>query len=80
MSVIRFVCMISNSGRQRIVSIKPFYSTVFKYSFVLSFKSHLIKSILKSPVIKLCLMDLLFSMFDKDFSECSVNNLPLPLG
>ena len=35
----------------RIVGVNPFFKTVFKYSSVLSFKSNLIKSILKSPVI-----------------------------
>ena len=60
------------------MGIKLFFSTVFKYSFVLSFKSNLIKSTLKSPLIMLCLKELLFSIFDKDFSKCSVNSLTLP--
>ena len=69
--------LVTPVGR-RIVGIKLFFSTVFKYSFLLSFKSNLIKS--KSPVSMLSLMDLLFSIFDKDFSKCSVNSLTLPFG
>ena len=61
------------------VGIKPFFSTVFKYSFVLLFKSNFTKSILKSPVIMLCLIPLLLSIFDKEFSKCSVNSFTSPL-
>ena len=62
------------------MGIKPFLITVFKYSFVLLFKSNFIRSMLKSPVNILCFIVLSFSIFDKEFSNCSVNSLVFPLG
>ena len=52
---------------KRMVGMNPLFKTVFKYSFVLSFKSNLIKSILKSPVIILCFIILSFSILDRAF-------------
>ena len=49
---------------KRMVGMNPFFKTVFKCSFVLSFKSNLIKSILKSPVIILCFIVLSFSILE----------------
>ena len=63
---------------KRITGMNPFFKTVFKYSFVSSFKSNLIKSILKSPVIILCYIALSFSILDRVFSSCSVNCLTSP--
>ena len=65
---------------KRMVGIKPFFGTMLYYSFVLLFKLNFTKSILKSPVIMLCLIPLLLSIFDKEFSKSSVNSFTSQLG
>ena len=57
---------------EKVVGMNPFFKIVFKYSFVLSLKSNLIKSILKSPVIMLCFIVLSFSILDRAFSTVVV--------
>ena len=69
-------CVICDSSGQE----KPFFITVFKYSFVLLFKSNFITSMLKSSVIMACLIVLSFSILDKEFSRCSVNSFTSFLG
>ena len=78
------VWLVTLAGK-KIVGMNPFFKIVFKYSFVLSFKSNLIKpgvikSILKSPVIMLCLIVLSSSISDRVFYSCSVNCLTSPPG
>ena len=62
------------------MGIEQFLITVFKYSFVLLFKSNFIRSMLKSPVNILCFIVLSFFIFEKECSNCSVKTLMFPLG
>ena len=62
-----------------IVGIKPFFITVFKYSFVLLLISNFIKSIFKFPGQHVVLYSSVIFYFDKELSSCSVNRLTFPL-